>query len=95
MFISTDQSYGAMGIYFADSADGSTCSHPAANDQVGIVRHGFFQLFLRLWMLGWLITALYFCFALFLIFFKAEPLCMAMWSVLSLAIKYCGSSFEA
>lgn len=26
---------------------------------------------------------------------SAEPLCMAKWSVLSLLIKYCGSSFEA
>ena len=32
---------------------------------------------------------------LLLIFFRAEPLCIAMWSVLSLLIKYCGSSFEA
>ena len=32
---------------------------------------------------------------LFLIFLRAEPLCMARWSVLSLSIKYCGSSFEA
>ena len=30
-----------------------------------------------------------------LIFSRAEPLCMAKWSVLSLLIKYCGSSFEA
>jgi hypothetical protein len=29
------------------------------------------------------------------IFFRAEPLCMAKWSVLSLLIKYCGSSLEA
>lgn len=30
-----------------------------------------------------------------LILVSAEPLCMAKWSVLSLLIKYCGSSFEA
>jgi hypothetical protein len=30
-----------------------------------------------------------------LVFLRAEPLCMAKWSVLSLLIKYCGSSFEA
>ena len=33
--------------------------------------------------------------ALFLSFFRAEPLCMAKWSVLSLLIMYWGSSFEA
>ena len=31
----------------------------------------------------------------FAIFWRAEPLCIAKWSVLSLFIKYCGSSFEA
>ncbi len=30
-----------------------------------------------------------------LIFVRAAPLCMARWSVLSLSIKYCGSSLEA
>ena len=29
------------------------------------------------------------------IFLSAEPLCIAIWSVLSLWIKYCGSFFEA
>ena len=28
-------------------------------------------------------------------FLSADPLCMARWSVVSLLIKYCGSSFEA
>lgn len=32
---------------------------------------------------------------LFAIFRRADPLCIARWSVLSLLIKYCGSSFEA
>ena len=32
---------------------------------------------------------------LLLIFLRAEPLCMARWSVLSLLITYWGSSFEA
>ncbi len=32
---------------------------------------------------------------LVLTFVSAAPLCMARWSVLSLLIKYCGSSFEA
>ena len=31
----------------------------------------------------------------FAIFRRADPLCIARWSVLSLLIKYCGSSFEA
>jgi hypothetical protein len=35
------------------------------------------------------------CFFVFLILMRAAPLCMAKWSVLSLLIKYCGSSFEA
>jgi hypothetical protein len=26
---------------------------------------------------------------------RADPLCMAKWSVLSLSIRYCGSSLEA
>jgi hypothetical protein len=32
---------------------------------------------------------------LLLSFLSADPLCMARWSVVSLLIKYCGSSFEA
>ena len=32
---------------------------------------------------------------LLLSFRSADPLCMAKWSVVSLLIKYCGSSFEA
>ena len=32
---------------------------------------------------------------LFAIKWRAEPLCIAKWSVLSLLIRYCGSSLEA
>ena len=47
MRVGADQADRAIGVNLADAADGGIGSHPAANDQVRVVRHGFLLWFLR------------------------------------------------
>ena len=47
MRVGTDQADRATGVYLADSADGGIGGHPAADDQVRVVRHGSLAWSLR------------------------------------------------